>query len=152
MISDDSSLIRLNSPNCMADSTATRLSHTRVKFDITTRESSRTLVVTNSQVSICKSLHRPIVIRPPTANRTRTITASHSLAGTELHQLPTTSPHRPNNQSHTSQNTPTNTQTHEGGTTAQRFGGGGRGPFQVYCFHATPTGIMLHAEKFAGDR
>ena len=29
---------------------------------------------------------------------------------------------------------------------------GGRGPFEVDSFHATPIGIMLNAEKFAGDR
>ena len=28
----------------------------------------------------------------------------------------------------------------------------GRGPFEVDSFHATPIGIMLNAEKIAGDR
>ena len=44
-------------------------------------------------------------------------------------------------------------------TTSQRQGrrhgvtiGGGRGPFEVDAFHATHIGIMLNAEKFAGDR
>ena len=41
---------------------------------------------------------------------------------------------------------------HKGGATARRLGGGGRGPFEVDSFHATPIGIMLNAEKFAGDR
>ena len=40
----------------------------------------------------------------------------------------------------------------KGGTTARRLGGGGRGPFEVDYFYATPIGIMLNAEKFAGDR
>ena len=31
-------------------------------------------------------------------------------------------------------------------------GGGGREPFEVDSFHAMPVGIMLNAEKFAGDR
>ena len=30
--------------------------------------------------------------------------------------------------------------------------GGGRGPFEVNSLHAAPIGIMLNAEKFAGDR
>ena len=30
--------------------------------------------------------------------------------------------------------------------------GGGRGPLEVDSFHAPPIGIMLNAEKFAGDR
>ena len=30
--------------------------------------------------------------------------------------------------------------------------GGGRGSFEVDSFHATSIGIMLKAEKFAGDR
>ena len=32
------------------------------------------------------------------------------------------------------------------------IGGGGRGLFEVDSFHATPIGIMLNTEKFAGDR
>ena len=31
-------------------------------------------------------------------------------------------------------------------------GGGGRGPYEVDSFHATPIGIMLNVEKFARDR
>ena len=37
-----------------------------------------------------------------------------------------------------------------GCATARRLEG--RGPFEVDFFHATPIGIMLNAEKFAGDR
>ena len=40
----------------------------------------------------------------------------------------------------------------KGGATARRLGGGGRGPFEVDSFHAPPIGIILNAEKFAGDR
>ena len=41
----------------------------------------------------------------------------------------------------------------KGGATTRRLeGGGGRGPFEVDSFHATPIGITLNAEKFAGDR
>ena len=32
------------------------------------------------------------------------------------------------------------------------WGGGGRGPFEVNYFYAPSIGIMLNAEKFAGDR
>ena len=32
------------------------------------------------------------------------------------------------------------------------WGGGERGPFKVDSFQATPIGIMLNAEKIAGDR
>ena len=39
-----------------------------------------------------------------------------------------------------------------GGVTARRFGGGGRGPFEVDSLHATPIGIMLNVENIAGDR
>ena len=38
----------------------------------------------------------------------------------------------------------------KGGATARRLGG--RGPFEVDSFHAPPIGLMLNAEKFAGDR
>ena len=31
-------------------------------------------------------------------------------------------------------------------------GGGGRGPFKVDSFHATPIGIMLNADKFSGGQ
>ena len=40
----------------------------------------------------------------------------------------------------------------KGGATARRLGGGGRGPFEVDSFHATPIGIMLNVENIAGDR
>ena len=36
--------------------------------------------------------------------------------------------------------------------TTRRLGGGGREPFEVDSFHATPIGKMLNAEKFAGDQ
>ena len=37
-----------------------------------------------------------------------------------------------------------------GGATARRLGG--RGPFEVDSFHATPVGLMLNFETIARDR